>query len=210
MIRQLTVLSFALWLLSTSHAVAQDVPQTTTVAPPAAPTPNTQQPTVTAAELDVSVPESPAFTVLGVSPQEVPRPATPRAFATALISAVGRDGDVQRGLAIDTAPYLLAFGNDLTLNEYRESRVRQVLAGTTLSVATTAEEGDDADQRVAVGLRVTLFDRGDPRLDDELNTCLTAVLRTGLPTPGLVNSTTLTKSEKLRECREKSQKRNWN
>jgi hypothetical protein len=123
------------------------------------------------ATLDFSVPESPAFAVLGVTPQTVSRPSSPRSLATSLLNGVDQNGNFQTGFALDTAPYLLFQGNKLTLFEYQQKRWswKRFLARTTLSIAT-AKGTNDADKstRIGTGLRFTIFDEGDPRLDESL------------------------------------------
>lgn len=117
-------------------------------------------------ELDLSVPESPAFTVLGVSPETVIRPESPRTFASSLLNGVDQNGNFQTGVAIDTAPYMLFAGNKVTLKQYREHFPTRMLARTQVSFATTKGTTDsDQSARLALGFRVTIVDRGDPRRD---------------------------------------------
>jgi hypothetical protein len=94
--------------------------------------------------LDLSVPDSPAFTVLGLTTQTITHPATPRALATSLLNGVDQNGNFQTGVAIDTTPYLLFYGNDVTLEKYQQSQVIRFLSRTQFSFATTkgASESD--------------------------------------------------------------------
>jgi hypothetical protein len=117
--------------------------------------------------LDTSVPESPAFTLLGLSPSTVTRPAAPRGLASSLLNGVDKNGNIQSGLALDTAPYMLLYGNKVLLQQYRDNRVVRVLTRTQLSVATTRGTSDaDKSARVGLGANVTIFDKGDPRAND--------------------------------------------
>src|SRR5262249_16127690 len=124
------------------------------------------------AQVDLSVPESPAFTILGLTPQTVVRPTSPREFATSLLNGVDENGNFQTGVALDTAPFLLFFGKDVTINNYRRSYLTQFLSRSQFSFAVVkgASEGDKSS-RIATGLNLTLWDRGDPRLDRELDSC---------------------------------------
>src|ERR1051326_6742315 len=99
--------------------------------------------------IDLSVPESPAFTVLGVTPQTVTRPASPRALATSLLNGVDPQGNFQTGLALDTVPYLLFMGNSITVNDYRNSTGTRFLSNTQVSFATTKGSSDDKSLRLA-------------------------------------------------------------
>jgi hypothetical protein len=116
--------------------------------------------------LDLSVPESPAFTVLGLNPNVVTHPASPRQLAASLLNGVDQNGNFQSGVSIDTAPYLLFYGNSVTLQKYQGSRVIQFLARTGFSFATTkGASTNDKSARLAAGLSLTLFDKGDARMD---------------------------------------------
>lgn len=123
--------------------------------------------------VDMSVPESPAFTVLGVTPETVIRPTSPRAFATSLLNGVDVNGNFQSGLAMDFVPYLLVAGDELTLRKYQTSSIVRLLSRSQFSFGTTkGATEDDKSMRLALGLHVTLWDRGDPRMDETLMSCL--------------------------------------
>ncbi len=123
--------------------------------------------TVKNGTLDLSVPESPAFAVLGLTPETVIRPSTTRALATSLLNGFDHNGTFQTGFAFDFAPYMLFAGNALTLSAYRTSPSMRFLARTQFSIATTKGSNTDPTARAAAGFRFTLFDKGDPRTDSE-------------------------------------------
>lgn len=129
---------------------------------------------VNESNIDLSVPESPAFTALGVTPETVVRPESPRAFATALLNGADPNGNLQTGLAVEMAPFLLFAGDDLTIDKYRKpgNYLERFAARTQFSLATTkGTSEDDESVRVALGLRLTPWDDGDPRLDESLTKC---------------------------------------
>jgi hypothetical protein len=134
------------------------------------------------ANLDLSVPTSPAFTVLGITPETVIRPTSPRQFATALLNGADPNGNFQMGFALETAPYLLFAGNELALKQYRMNPkgfnpIRQ-FARAQFSLATTkGTSEDDKSFRLATGLTLTPWDVGDPRNDDQLLDCFDKRLR---------------------------------
>ncbi|HKC55135.1 MAG TPA: hypothetical protein VKC35_03390 [Vicinamibacterales bacterium] len=137
---------------------------------------------VRAAMVDLSVPDSPAFTVLGLTPEEVARPTTARKLATSLLNGVDRNGVLQTGVAIDTLPYLALAGQLLTLDDYRKpsNYALRFLARAQVSVGTAkASDVNDKALRVGLGVRMTVFDRGDPRTDALLDQCFDD--RPGLP-----------------------------
>ena len=113
---------------------------------------------------------APAFVALGVTPETVSHPTTPREFAASLLNGVDRKGTLQTGFALEAAPYQVFFGPQTTLANYQQSFLTRLLYNTNLSLATTkASTNDDKAQRVAFGMEFTLFDKGDPRMDSEFS-----------------------------------------
>ena len=189
----------------------------TAAAPSQSPTPmpftsllNRDAPGSTAfTNVDMSVPESPAFTVLGVTPETVIRPTSPRAFATSLLNGVDKNGNFQSGLAMDFVPYLLIAGDDLTLRKYQTKQVVRLLSRTQFSFATTkGATTEDKSMRLALGLHLTLWDRGDPRTDETLMSCLSAFRLPPPPTMlecELPDNPTDADREAFRKCQESAE-----
>lgn len=125
-------------------------------------------------QYDLSVPESPALAALGVTAETVIHPTSPRALAAALLNGVDANGNFQSGFALDTAPYLLFFGQSVKYKDYEDSYWEQLATRTQFSIAMTkGANEDDKSHRIGLGLRFTLWDKGDPRLDRDLLGCLT-------------------------------------
>ncbi len=123
--------------------------------------------------LDLSVPESPAFEVLGFTPERVTRPTSPRELAANLLNGVDDRGNLQTGIAIDTTPYLLFRGSEVTLTAYRDDYLTRLAARTQFSLGTTkGTSSDDKSVRLGLGLKSTLWDAGDTRYDEEFTDCL--------------------------------------
>ncbi len=159
----------------TSTPAAASSLQTGTVPPAVA-----KNESIKTATIDLSVPESPAFTVLGLTPQTVTRPASPRELATSLLNGVDQHGNFQSGVALDLAPYLLFAGDQLSLRDYQRSRKLRLLTRFQTSFATTkGASEDDKSTRLALGFHATLWDRGDPQLDNELLGCFARELGVG-------------------------------
>ena len=122
--------------------------------------------------LDLSVPESPGFTILGLTPQEVTRPTTPREFVTALLNGFDQNGNFQSGIAIDAAPYQVFHGNSVRYDDYKNDYWKRFFWRTQVSLATAKGASDtDKSARVGAGLHLTLMDHGDLNRDETLHTC---------------------------------------
>jgi len=138
---------------------------------------------------------------------------------------VDQKGNFQTGIALDFVPYLTFFGNQTSLFDYRNSRVERFLARTQLSFATTkGASTEDKAARLALGVRLTLFDKGDPRLDTVLDKCYEKALDDprledfeqppGPEAPEvkaarLKNRETIL-AEVVKPCNDDARKRNWN
>jgi hypothetical protein len=127
--------------------------------------------TVRQTEIDTSIPESPGFSVIGLSPTQVIDPSAGRITAAGLASYVDEKGNLKPGFALGGAPYLW-FRSDLTLMEYRKFKgVEAVLARTQLSLGF-AEGGDGKADKIGIGFSAELLGHGDYRKDLELYDCV--------------------------------------
>lgn len=128
------------------------------------------------AQSDISVPSSPAFAILGITPDKIQRPGSIRDFVASAARGLGEDGKPVNGLAIDVSPVSLFFRdlvtggrgytddkapkNDLSPQNYW----KRLLARTTVSFGSTGDEKVTGASRLAWGLRMGLIDFADPGL----------------------------------------------
>ncbi len=123
-------------------------------------------------ELLTAVPETPALAFLDATVANVLRPGAARDFALALLSGTDESGTARQGFAVEATPWFLVPGVSIDGRRYRESRLAFVLANAQLSVGTARADGEDADTDLALGLRLTLADRGDPLRSGEFRRAL--------------------------------------
>jgi hypothetical protein len=112
-----------------------------------------------------AVPESPAFTFLGLNPSKVTRPISPRDLNVALLQAIDSSGRVQQGFALSLTPWYYLPGFSIPLDQYQRSWPAYVAANAQLSLGTARATGDSAATDIAVALRLTLLDGSDPMRD---------------------------------------------
>jgi hypothetical protein len=169
--------------------------------------------------LDLAVPDSPAFAILGLSPESVVRPNSPRDLATTVLNGIDRRGNLQSGFAVDFAPRFLFGGNSLTLAAYQKSAATRLAARTQISLATTKGASEsDKSVRAAFGVRATIWDTGDPRTDDELVTCIDTIitqppstfLKTQAARDAYEKEQTAARKPKVEACHAAYATRNWN
>ena len=168
---------------------------------------------------DLAVPDSPAFTVLGLSPESVVRPGSPRDLATTLLNGVDRRGNLQSGVALDFAPLFLFGGNNLTWDDYSGKLGTRLLGRTQVSIATAKGSGDDDKAiRLSAGFRTTLWDAGDPRLDATLIACMDSVpvpppqeaLLTQEAIDAWIARATAERRPLIEQCHQQFKERRWN
>jgi hypothetical protein len=125
-----------------------------------------------APELLTAVPETPALAFLDATTARVLRPGAVRDFALALLSGTGESGTARQGFALEATPWLFVPGLAIDGRRYRESRLAYILANAQLSIGTARADGEDADTDLALGLKLTLADRGDPLRSAEFRRAL--------------------------------------
>lgn len=135
----------------------------------------------------IAIPASPAFTFLSASPGEIARPTTARALSVSLLNDLVATGNVPQGLAIDVAPWSFIPGLRISGEAYQTRPLMYALANTQLSIGSVQAAGDSADTDLSTGIRITLFDRGDPLTNEEFRTTIAQRLITAcLPSqPGM-------------------------
>lgn len=133
--------------------------------------------------LDLSIPDSPGLAIVGLSSENVLRPATPRALGLALQQGRDADGKPVQGFALDLAPVKLLVPA-LSKADYRKSHVARALWRTQLSMGVGQPLSDaDKSTRVGLGLSSVLWRSvaTDPLLDGQHHECISKALTAALP-----------------------------
>jgi hypothetical protein len=129
--------------------------------------------------VDMTVPTTPAFTILGITPKTIIEPTSARDFAMSLAQNLSNSDALGDGVGFDVAPYMLAYGKTFTLAQYQASRMLQTLARTQVSLAAArTKTATDTVSKAGLGLSVPLLDEGDGRLaGSPLGKCYSEALR---------------------------------
>lgn len=119
--------------------------------------------------LDYDVPESPAFSILGVNPNEVMRGSAAKPIAVHLANQFIGGDKVENGVALDFNPYFtLLNGGIKNFSEYRKNYLKRLLTNMQWSAATTTLDEFPNDMIYGLGARLTLIDSKDILLDEQL------------------------------------------
>lgn len=151
-----------------------------------------------ALNLDRPISAVPAFTALDISPESVAHPASPRDFATALLNGVDRQGVLQTGLAIETAPFRLIPGWKQDFPHYKASYWSRFLYNFSLSLATAKASADKDNKAVnlAVGVQSILWESAEsdplrnPSLQKAFHSAYTSEVIGDIPIFGDINTET--------------------
>lgn len=126
---------------------------------------------VNSASIDLSIPDNPAFKVLGVTPKKIDRPGSPREFGASLANGVDANGNFQSGIAMDVS--VMRFARNTQLETYQKDYGTRFLDRTDFSFGTTKGASEtDKSIKMALGVKLTPWDDSDPRLDKPLIQCL--------------------------------------
>jgi hypothetical protein len=109
--------------------------------------------------LDITVPDAPAFTILGVSPTQIERPTNPTALGVSLLSSTSSNTNfIPNNYALQVAPYWLGRPG-VSFAEYAAPSVHQSMAQTlTVSFATAkSASGLPNTTDLGAGIRVSFF-----------------------------------------------------
>lgn len=114
------------------------------------------------ANLDYAVPESPAFQILGVSPDNILKPSSVKAIALNIGNYFVTNGPIiPKSLSVEISPLLL--NGQATLKQYNANKF---LYRARFSVGTFTQ--NDGGYGVAEGFRFNIFDKTDLRANPAL------------------------------------------
>jgi hypothetical protein len=145
---------------------------------------------------DLQTPISPAFTLLGIAPSSIDRPATPKAVGFSLLSSTAKgQGNVPKNVAIEFSPYWLVHHPKLTFTDYYKANVGQTMLQTlSISIGTASQNitnssGTQDGTGIGVGLAFDFWQgQKSPELDQAVKDLKSAQLDalTSVPDTGPV------------------------
>ena len=112
----------------------------------------------------LTTPSAPAFTILGLQPNEIARPKSFNALEASLLSSFtsGVNAIIPRNYALEFSPYWFRSHPTLTFKEYVSPTVGQsLLQNLSLSLATTSEKSSydttEFQSKMGIGFRTQIF-----------------------------------------------------
>lgn len=131
--------------------------------------------------LNFSVPDAPAFAILGASPPSIIRPTATREVTAGIADLFRGGGVLPQNLFVEFSPWSV-IGAKLTFDEYRESSFERFLYRLRLSLASRSTDQHTGASYSSWGLRMTFEDESDPRLDDSFVATIRGLIERDLST----------------------------
>lgn len=123
-----------------------------------------------AGHIDLEVPQSAGFALLGVTPDKVIEPQSGRDFGAALLQGLDASGNFQSGFALETRPFL--WGQPAYIAE--PTTRDRILSGFKISFATTKGlDDEDKANRYGLGINWT-YQFNDPLFNKDYVKCIKA------------------------------------
>jgi hypothetical protein len=123
--------------------------------------------------VNFSVPDAPAFEILGIEPSDLLRPVSVRELTASFSNFGGLNQGLTlpRSFAVEFSPGMLISGSHLSLDRYRKNPLPY-----RIRVSGAANRGtDSARTQLGFGVRLSLIDDADPRTDQAFIDSLTAI-----------------------------------
>lgn len=170
---------------------------------------------------DLSMPDTPGLSIVGLSSENVLRPTTPRKLGMAVLQGRNDNGTAKQGFALDFAP-MKVFNPRMTKADYEHSPyVGRPLWNTQVSLGVGQPLSDaDKSTRMGLGLSSVLWrnEDSDPYLNKVFGKCLDDALWVDVPSempaldgqaaPAVPAAKPPVKT--LKQCREDLAKATWN
>jgi hypothetical protein len=122
--------------------------------------------------IDYSVPQSPAFSILGTNPSNIIQPTSAKSIAMGVGNYLLTNGSViPKNFAVEISPLLL--NDHLSLNTYQKC---PFLYRWSISLGTATNSS--GSYNLAEGIRITIIDKTDLRADNALLTQFQKYVRT--------------------------------
>jgi hypothetical protein len=105
----------------------------------------------------ITAPNSPGFTILGISPEEIERPQTPTDFAVNILSSTQNFTSLPQNYSLEFAPAWLFTGKKIRYAAFSSDSIRQNLWQTLTVSLATADGFTPDDTRFGAGLHVSIL-----------------------------------------------------
>ncbi len=109
------------------------------------------------AQDNISVPSTPAFSILNYEPASIMRPSNPKDLSADILNSLSRDGKLLMNLGIEVAPYWLKSRPQLTRDAYDSATGKQLFFQSLSLSAATVKDSTSGNNKIGTGFRFRLL-----------------------------------------------------
>jgi hypothetical protein len=109
----------------------------------------------------LTVPTSPAFSILNFEPSAVMRPTNSKSLATDVLNSFDKDGKLKLNLGLEVAPYWLSSHPNLTRAQYLQPNTAQTFLQSLSISAASVKDSTSGNNKLSAGFRFKLYN-GEP------------------------------------------------
>lgn len=120
--------------------------------------------TVYGQQQGLTLPGSPAFSIVNFEPSAVMRPSNVKSLSTDILNAFDKNGQLVMNTGIEAAPYWLTSHSNLTLQQYLKPNLIHTIKQSLSLSAATVKDSATGYNKLGVGFRFKLYN-GEPVTD---------------------------------------------
>jgi hypothetical protein len=109
----------------------------------------------------LTVPTSPAFSILNFEPSAIMRPTNAKSLATDVLNSFDKDGKLKLNLGLEVAPYWLSSHPNLTRAQYLQPNTFQTFLQSLSISAASVKDSASGNNKLSAGFRFKLYN-GEP------------------------------------------------
>jgi hypothetical protein len=109
----------------------------------------------------LTVPTSPAFSILNFEPSAIMRPTNAKSLATDLLNSFDKDGKLKLNFGLEVAPYWLRSHPNLTRDQYLKPNTGQTILQSLSISAASVKDSASGNNKLSAGFRFKLYN-GEP------------------------------------------------
>lgn len=109
----------------------------------------------------LTVPTSPAFSILNFEPSAIMRPTNAKSLATDVLNSFDKDGKLKLNFGIEVAPYWLSSHPNLTREQYLKPNTGQTFLQSLSISAASVKDSASVNNKLSAGFRFRLYN-GEP------------------------------------------------
>ncbi len=109
----------------------------------------------------LTVPTSPAFSILSFEPSAIMRPTNVKSLATDILNSFDKEGKLKLNLGLEVAPYWLSSHPNLTREQYLRPNTGQTFLQSLSISAASVKDSASGNNKLSAGFRFKLYN-GEP------------------------------------------------